>query len=191
MRRTQIATSKVENSVQVSSCRLKFVHRYLLHFCPSKTGQAACWVSWSTCASDLVSMLQNFLIISLGKEVRVFVQRILKGEVSLYHWPPAWLVWNQLYDKWQFLFLFAKQTIPNHPNRRSTVQWYFPLKYSLVCPWNVLLAWLSPDKTKGNICKTFNDNLMIIVKAGCVKYYRLTLNVMVTYGIWHSFKKWL
>ncbi len=35
---------------------------------------------------------------------------ILKGEVSLYHWPAVWLVWNQLYDNWQFLFLFAKQT---------------------------------------------------------------------------------
>ncbi len=33
-----------------------------------------------------------------------------KGEVSLYCWPPVWLVWNQLYDNWQFLFLFAKQT---------------------------------------------------------------------------------
>jgi len=27
-------------------------------------------------------------------------QGILKGEVSLYHWPPVWLVWNQLYDNW-------------------------------------------------------------------------------------------
>ncbi len=54
-----------------------------------------------------------------------------KGEVSLYHWPPVWLVWKQLYDYWQFLFLFAKQTNPNQSNRRSTVQWYFPLKYSL------------------------------------------------------------
>jgi hypothetical protein len=54
-------------------------------------------------------------------------QRILKGEVSLYHWPPAWLVWNQLYAKWQFLFLFAKQTNPNQSNRSSMVQWYFPL----------------------------------------------------------------
>ncbi len=36
-------------------------------------------------------------------------QGILKEEVSLYHWPPVWLVWNQLYDNWQFLFLFAKQ----------------------------------------------------------------------------------
>jgi len=54
-------------------------------------------------------------------------QGILKGEGSLYHWPPVWLVWNQLYDNWQFLFLFAKQTNPNQSNRRSTVQWYFPL----------------------------------------------------------------
>ncbi len=53
-------------------------------------------------------------------------QGILKGEVSLYHWPPLWLVWNQLYDNWQFLFLFAKQTNPNQSNRRSMVQWYFP-----------------------------------------------------------------
>jgi len=53
---------------------------------------------------------------------------ILKGEVSLYHWPPVWLVWNRLYDYWQFLFLFAKET---NPNRRSTVEWYFPFSI----PW--------------------------------------------------------
>ncbi len=34
-------------------------------------------------------------------------QGILKGEITLYHWPPDWLVWNYLYDNWQFLFLFA------------------------------------------------------------------------------------
>jgi hypothetical protein len=55
-----------------------------------------------------------------------FLRGILKGEVSLYHWPPVWLVWSQLYDTWQFLFLFAKQTNPNQSNRRSMVQWYFP-----------------------------------------------------------------
>jgi len=54
-------------------------------------------------------------------------QGILKGEVSLYHWPPVWLVWNQLNDYWQFLFLFAKHSNPNQSNRRSMVQWYFPL----------------------------------------------------------------
>jgi len=37
-------------------------------------------------------------------------QGILKGEVSLYSWPPVWLVWNLLHDNWQFLFLFAKRT---------------------------------------------------------------------------------
>ncbi len=58
-------------------------------------------------------------------------RRILKGEVSLYHWPPVWLVWNQLYCNWQFLFLFAKQTNPNQSNRRSIVQWYFPFSI----PW--------------------------------------------------------
>jgi hypothetical protein len=64
------------------------------------------------------------------------VQGIQKGEVSLYHWPPVGLVWNQLYDNWQLLFLFAKQTNPNQSNRRSTVQWYFPLLYSLVYGFN-------------------------------------------------------
>ncbi len=61
-------------------------------------------------------------------------QGILKRELSLYCWPPVWLVWNQLYDNWQFLFLFAKQTNPNQSNRRPKVQWYLPLKYSLTLP---------------------------------------------------------
>ncbi len=54
-------------------------------------------------------------------------QGILKGEVSRYCWPPVWLVWNQLYNNWQFLFLFSKQTNPNRSNRRSTVQLNLPL----------------------------------------------------------------
>ncbi len=29
-----------------------------------------------------------------------FDQGTQKGEVSLYYWPPVWLVWNQLYDNW-------------------------------------------------------------------------------------------
>jgi hypothetical protein len=53
-------------------------------------------------------------------------QGILKGKVSLYCWPPIWQVWNQLYDNWQILFLFAKLTNPKRSNRRLTVQWYFP-----------------------------------------------------------------
>ncbi len=38
----------------------------------------------------------------------------------------------------QFLFLFAKQTNPNQSNRRSTVQWYFPL---LVFPATMKKDW--------------------------------------------------
>ena len=61
-----------------------------------------------------------------------FQNGILKGEVSLYCWPTVWLVWNQLYDYWQFWFLFAKQTNPNQSNRRSMVQWYSPFSI----PWS-------------------------------------------------------
>ncbi len=46
-------------------------------------------------------------------------KEIQKGEVSLYRRPPIWLVWSQLFDYWQFLFLFAKQTNPNQSNRYS------------------------------------------------------------------------
>ncbi len=53
-------------------------------------------------------------------------QEILKGEVSLYCWPPALLIWNQLYDYRPFLFLFAKQANPNQSKRRSMVKRYFP-----------------------------------------------------------------
>ncbi len=45
-------------------------------------------------------------------------QGILKWEVSLYHWTPVWLVWNQLYGNWKFFFLFENQTNPNQSNRR-------------------------------------------------------------------------
>jgi hypothetical protein len=37
-----------------------------------------------------------------------------------------------VYDNWQFLLSFAKQTNPNRSNRRSIVQWYFSLQYSMV-----------------------------------------------------------
>ncbi len=59
------------------------------------------------------------------------IQGILKREVSLYHWPPVWLVWNQPYDNWQFLFLFAKQTNPNQSDRRSMVRDTSP--FSIPC----------------------------------------------------------
>jgi len=48
-------------------------------------------------------------------------QGILKGKISLYHWPPVWQVWNQQYDNWQFLYLFANQT---NPTNQTGGQWY-------------------------------------------------------------------
>ncbi len=66
------------------------------------------------------------LLISLRRKSSL-AQGILKVEESLYHWPPVWLVWNQLYDNWQFLFLYAKQTNPNQSNRWSMVRWDFSL----------------------------------------------------------------
>jgi hypothetical protein len=90
-------------------------------------------------------------------------QGILKGEVSLYCWPPVWLVWNQLYDYWQFLFLFAKQTNPNQSNRRSMVQWYFLFNI----PWlhhqqhsKLVFYW---QKVEKNLTPTRKGVLSLIV----------------------------
>ncbi len=89
-------------------------------------------------------------------------QGILKGEVSLYWWPPVRLICNQLYDYWQFLFLFAKQTNPNQSNRRSIVQWYFPLQYSL---------------QKHNLSRHF-DQLMLLLYFGKLTFEQLTFSQM-------------
>ncbi len=64
----------------------------------------------------------------------LFYQGILNGEVSLYHWPPVWLVWISLFCKYKQKLSVFIQLIPNQSNRRSMVQWYFPLWYSLVLP---------------------------------------------------------
>ncbi len=119
----------------------------LLYLCLIKRYQAL-WVGFGFCEGERLK--SNYVIkISLKVEVTNLqsrecfgklnididlnpyliysIQGILKGEVSLYCWPLVWLVYNQLFDYWQFLFLFAKQTNPNLSNRRSMVQWYFPL----------------------------------------------------------------
>ncbi len=80
-------------------------------------------LSWSlvihfkACLSTIGATLRFWLL----------MQGILKWEVSLYHWHLVWLVWNQLYEYWQFLFLLAKQANRNQSNRSTTVQWFFPL----------------------------------------------------------------
>jgi hypothetical protein len=75
------------------------------------------FMSWGSlsrgCQQDLLDQKASaFVLVKFWNSS----QGILKGEVSLYHWPPVWLVWNQLYDYWQFLFLFSKQTNPNQSN---------------------------------------------------------------------------
>ncbi len=50
------------------------------------------------------------------------LQGILKGEVSLYHWPPVWLIWNQLYEQLTiFVFYFQNRLIQTS---QTGGQWY-------------------------------------------------------------------
>jgi len=83
-----------------------------------------------------------------------FRQGILKGEVSLYHWPSVWPVWNQLYDNRQFLFLFAKQTNPNQVNRRSNGTVILP---PLVFPFYHLSSC-----SKATFCKAYIISFCLI-----------------------------
>jgi hypothetical protein len=90
------------------------------------------------------------------------IQGLLKGEVSLCHWPPVWLVWNQLHDYWQFLFLFAKQT---NPNQTTGGQWYSDTPHlSIPCsnPYltaHKILAW---DKGSGFNCPSVNGVVILL-----------------------------
>jgi hypothetical protein len=75
---------------------------------------------------------------------------ILKGEVSLYQWPPVWLVWNQLYDNRQFLFLLQ--------NRRSqtsqTGQLYSDTSlFSTSCSHVDVYMWCLSIEPHDRMCK--------------------------------------
>ncbi len=74
------------------------------------------------------SLLHSILSHKEQKWMGTFQQGILKGEVSLYRWPPVWLFWISLKQKLSAVI----QLIPNQSNRRSTVQWYFSFQYSLI-----------------------------------------------------------
>ena len=49
------------------------------------------------------------------------------GEVSLYGWPPVYFVWNQLICLWWIKRVLLVWSNPNQSNRRSAVQWFFPI----------------------------------------------------------------
>ncbi len=62
----------------------------------------------------------------------MFDQGILKGEVSLYHWPPVGLVCNQLYDKLTiFVFYLQNRLIQTS---QTEGQWYSDTS-SFSIPW--------------------------------------------------------
>ncbi len=68
-------------------------------------------------------------------------QRILKGAVSLYHWPPVWLVWNQLYDNWQFFCFYLQNRLIQ---TSQTGDWWYsdtsPFSIPWLNPWNFFNA---------------------------------------------------
>jgi hypothetical protein len=63
----------------------------------------------------------------LGRLWACLQQRILKGEILLYCWPPVWLVWISLFWNYKQKLSVIIQLIPNQSNRRWIIQWYFPL----------------------------------------------------------------
>jgi hypothetical protein len=79
-------------------------------------------MKWASLLKDGIGLYQK-----LPVPLDILSREYWRGEVSLYCWPPVLLVWNQLYDNWQVLFLFAKQTNANQSNRRAMVWWSFPL----------------------------------------------------------------
>jgi len=79
---------------------------------------------------------KRFFIVRRGRRGRfgrIFVQGILNGEVSLYSWPPVWLVWNHLYDYWQFLLLMQNRLIQTS---QKGGKWYSDTS-PLIIPWFV------------------------------------------------------
>jgi hypothetical protein len=56
---------------------------------------------------------------------------MLKGEVSMYHWPPVWLIWNQLFDYWQFLFYLQNRLIQT--SQTGGQQYSDTSPYSIQC----------------------------------------------------------
>ncbi len=81
-------------------------------------------------------------------------QGILNGDVSLYHWPPVWLVWNQLYDNWQFLFLFFFVFIFLTIISQTGGQWYSDAS-PISIPW---CKWLRQWK-----CHKYKFNMQLML----------------------------
>ncbi len=115
-----------------------------------------CWMSWRPDTAsgtgrekdenklNFIEIYESWTIES-GKVAMPFGQKsivrqtreywILKGEVSLYHWPPVWLVCNQLYDNWQCFYLQNRLI----QTSQTGGQWYsvtspFSIPWTDICP---------------------------------------------------------
>jgi hypothetical protein len=69
-------------------------------------------------------------------------QGILKGEISLYHWPPVWLVRNQLYKQKFFIYLQngliqTSQTGGQWCSDTSpfSIPWFWYRSFNVVAKW--------------------------------------------------------
>ena len=64
-------------------------------------------------------------------------QGILKGEVSLYRWPPVWLVWNQLYETDNFCFYLQNSLIQTSQTGGQQYSDTSPFSVPWPKPWRV------------------------------------------------------
>jgi hypothetical protein len=99
-------------------------------------GQAG---EWTGILFSLFSLTLPFYRWATARHhLKLYIHGILKGEVSMYHGPPVWLVRNQLYDNWQFLFKLQNRLIQKS---QTGGQWYsdtFPFSFPCYIVWQGL-----------------------------------------------------
>jgi len=118
------------------------------------------WNATTTCWSHLT--IKKFAC--LPPNLFLMRQGILKGELSLYCWPPVWLVWNQLYVNWQFLFYLQNRLIQTSQTGGQRYSDTFPFNI----PWMRHLSWCycKPCRSNG-MTTTTKRVLQTAVSAKC------------------------
>ncbi len=99
---------------------------------------------WPLKKAHILAWNLNVKLLNVG-----LIQGILKGEVSMYRWPPVWLVWNQLYGNWQFLFYLQNRLSQN--NQTGGQQYSDTSPFSIPC-----LIWQRIKKL-GNVLSLFHQ----------------------------------
>ncbi len=107
----------------------------------------------------------------------MFGQGILKGEVSPYHWPPVWLVWNQTTDN--FCFYLQNRLIQTN---QTGGQWYsdtspFSISwFGQQCLWPTTRL-VGNDPPFGQQCLLFDAVLVDQMSVGQMVFDQMTWNV--------------